>query len=168
MMLYPERRKFTASEQSGTMVAIYSTLQRGFVCRLCGSESRDGIAGDSRVSESAGEMDLVWRSDCGDRDVCGAAAESANRCWCFPRCGKVPASRYPARPSPSRCSPLQRCGKDMTKMRKHCSWTILCLALTLGMVAATLRAQQTDRAQAKSAANFSAVWAPRSAIANRF
>jgi cytochrome c-type biogenesis protein CcmF len=27
MMLYPERRKFNASEQSGTMVAIYSTLK---------------------------------------------------------------------------------------------------------------------------------------------
>ncbi len=35
----------------------------------------------------------------------------------------------------------------MIKMRKHFSWTILCLALTLGMVAATLRAQQTDRAK---------------------
>jgi cytochrome c-type biogenesis protein CcmH/NrfF len=35
----------------------------------------------------------------------------------------------------------------MTNLRKQFSWTLLCLALTLGMVAATLRAQQTDRAK---------------------
>lgn len=35
----------------------------------------------------------------------------------------------------------------MINLRKQFSWTVLCLALTLGMVAATLRAQQTDRAK---------------------
>ena len=35
----------------------------------------------------------------------------------------------------------------MTNLRKQFFWTVLCLALTLGMVAATLRAQQTDRAK---------------------
>jgi cytochrome c-type biogenesis protein CcmH len=35
----------------------------------------------------------------------------------------------------------------MTNLRKQFPWTVLCLALTLGMVAATLRAQQTDRAK---------------------
>jgi cytochrome c-type biogenesis protein CcmH len=35
----------------------------------------------------------------------------------------------------------------MTNLRKQFSWTLLCLGLTLGMVAATLRAQQTDRAK---------------------
>jgi len=35
----------------------------------------------------------------------------------------------------------------MINLRKQFSWTVLCLTLTLGMVAATLRAQQTDRAK---------------------
>jgi cytochrome c-type biogenesis protein CcmH/NrfF len=35
----------------------------------------------------------------------------------------------------------------MIKVRKQFSWTILCLALTCGMVAATLHAQSTDRAK---------------------
>jgi cytochrome c-type biogenesis protein CcmH len=36
----------------------------------------------------------------------------------------------------------------MINLRKQFSWTLLCVALTLGMVAATLHAQETDRAKA--------------------
>jgi cytochrome c-type biogenesis protein CcmH/NrfF len=35
----------------------------------------------------------------------------------------------------------------MTNVRKRFSWTVLCLTLTCGLVAVTLRAQQTDRAK---------------------
>jgi cytochrome c-type biogenesis protein CcmF len=43
MMLYPERRKFNASEQSGTMVAIYSTLKEDLYVVYAGISPETGV-----------------------------------------------------------------------------------------------------------------------------
>ena len=78
MMLYPERRFFPTNEESGTMVAIYSTLRDDLYVVYSGQSPDNADAGDSRVFESTGEMDLAGWSDRGDGDVCGAAAKSAD------------------------------------------------------------------------------------------
>ena len=45
--------------------------------RVCGEKSGDAATGDSRVSESAGEMDLAGRRDCSAGHAAGAGAEPA-------------------------------------------------------------------------------------------
>ena len=63
MMLYPERRFYPSNQESGTMVAIYSTLKEDLYVVYAGTHPGHQSAGDSRVSESAGEMDLAGRRD---------------------------------------------------------------------------------------------------------
>ena len=84
-MLYPERRFYPANQESGTMVAIYSTLKEDLYVVYAGRSPDTQPAGDSRVSESAGEMDLAGRRDCRAGHVAGHGAQSASRCWrCAP------------------------------------------------------------------------------------
>ena len=78
MMLYPERRFFPTNEESGTMVAIYSTLRDDLYVVYSGQSPGQPDAGDSCVFESAGEVDLAGRRDCGDGDARRVAAESAD------------------------------------------------------------------------------------------
>ena len=81
MMLYPERRFFQTNEQSGTMVAIYSTLKEDLYVVYAGQSPDKQTAGDPRVSESAGEVDLAGRRDRGAGDVCHACCRIDERCW---------------------------------------------------------------------------------------
>ena len=49
----------------------------------------------------------------------------------------------------------------MTRMARRFPWTILCVCLTLGLVAATLRAQQTDKAKEFGGKRLCGVGTPR-------
>ena len=77
MMLYPKRRFYPPNQESGTMVAIYSTLREDLYVVYAGPNPDTNQPGDSRLSESAGEMDLVRRSGRGARHDSRADAESA-------------------------------------------------------------------------------------------
>ena len=58
MMMYPERRFFPTNEESGTMVAIYSTLRDDLYVVYSGAESGQADAGDSCVSKSL--VKWIW------------------------------------------------------------------------------------------------------------
>ena len=52
---------FDTNEETGTMVAIYSTLTEDLYVVYAGQSPDTQVAGYSRVPESAGEVDLVRR-----------------------------------------------------------------------------------------------------------
>ena len=79
MMLYPQRRFYPSNQESGTMVAISSTLKEDLYVVYAGTQSGYQSARHSRLPESAGEVDLVrWRRRCPGNDS-GVAAESPGR-----------------------------------------------------------------------------------------
>ena len=77
IMLYPEKRFYPANQESGTMVAIYSTLKEDLYVVYAGTQSGHATAGDSRLSESAGEMDLAGWRDRGAGHAAGACCPIA-------------------------------------------------------------------------------------------
>ena len=77
MMLYPERRFFLASQVTETMVAVESSPLRDLYVVYAGRRPRYESACDSRVHQSAGEVDLVWRDCRGAGNGAGDAAKPA-------------------------------------------------------------------------------------------
>ena len=76
MMLYPERRNFPTNQESGTMVAIYSTLKEDLYVVYAGMNPANQSADAACVHQSAGEVGMVGRHGGGDgHDRC-AGAES--------------------------------------------------------------------------------------------
>ena len=78
--LAPEKRFYLASQTSSTMVALHSTLASDLYVIYEGQESGYGPADHQGVSESADELDLDRRVDCGDGHAAGAGAEPDAEC----------------------------------------------------------------------------------------
>ena len=92
MMLYPERRLYNIEQASGTMVAIYSTLREDLYVVYAGMEPGDASSSDSRVFESAGEVDLAGRRGVVLGTLLALMPNRRATCWCFPRCSSSAAA----------------------------------------------------------------------------
>ena len=79
MMLYPERRLFLASQVTRDDGGHRNLAYSRPLCRLRGAQPGFGQARDSRVPESAGQMDLVRRHRRYSRNDSGNVAESPRR-----------------------------------------------------------------------------------------
>ena len=97
IMLYPERRFYPSNEESGTMVAVYSTLKEDLYVVYAGRSPETQRAGDPRLSESAGEMGLAGRNWSSSWARSWRWCRTASRCWRW----HAPRKPVPAGPSPS-------------------------------------------------------------------